>query len=39
MDPYEKVYEFNTEFFSSYPPKMIEEAFINYLTENELEFK
>ena len=36
MDSYEKIYEFNTEFYSSYPPEIIEDAFINYLTLNNL---
>jgi hypothetical protein len=39
MDSYEKIYEFNTEFYSSYPPEMIEEAFIGYLTRKNFEFK
>ena len=36
IDSYEKIYEFNTEFYSSFPPEIIEDAFINYLTLNNL---
>jgi hypothetical protein len=30
-EPYEKVFESKTEFFSTYNPDMIEEAFIQFL--------
>lgn len=39
MDMYERIYNNNTEFFSSYNPDMIEEAFIQYLTNDKVEFK
>ncbi len=41
MDNYEKLYEFNTEFYSSNEfdkPQMIEEEFINYLRDKNMEF-
>jgi hypothetical protein len=31
MDEYIKLYEFNTEFYSTYPAEQIEEEFISYL--------
>jgi hypothetical protein len=36
LQPYERVYDNNTEFFSSYNPDMIEEALLRHLkyTEN-----
>ena len=39
MDEYEQVFANNSEFFSSYNPDMIEEAFIKYLVENNVEHK
>ena len=39
MDPYQKSHELNTEFYSSYPPEVIEHEFINYLIRNNLEYE
>ncbi len=38
MDDYVKVLAFNTEFFSTYSPYMIEDAFSNYI-RNQLEIE
>ena len=37
MEEYEHVFSNNTEFFSTYNPDMIEEAFVNYLVDNKVE--
>ena len=37
MEEYEHVFSNNTEFFSTYNPDMIEEAFVNYLVHNKVE--
>lgn len=34
LDPYEKVFAQNTEFFSTYNPDMIEEALLSHLREH-----
>ena len=39
MDPYQKSHELNTEFYSSYPPEVIEYEFIKYLIRNNLEYE
>jgi hypothetical protein len=39
MDPYVKSRELNIEFYSSYPPEVIENDFINYLIRNKLEYE
>jgi hypothetical protein len=39
MDPYQKSRELITEFYSSYPPEIIENEFINYLMRNKLEYE
>ena len=39
MDPYQKSHELSTEFYSSYPPEVIEHEFINYLIRNKLEYE
>lgn len=38
MEIYEKLYEFNTEFYSSYKPLMIEQEFINYLRDKDMKY-
>lgn len=39
LDQYERVFNNNTEFFSTYNPDMIEEAFVQYLAKDKIEFK
>lgn len=39
LDMYEQVFNNNTEFFSTYNPDMIEEAFLQYLQNDKVEFK
>ena len=39
LDMYERVFNNNTEFFSTYNPDMIEEALVTYLTNDKTEFK
>lgn len=39
LEKYERVYDNNTEFFSTYNPDMIEEALVAYLTNDQVEFK
>lgn len=39
LEPYERVFTNNTEFFSTYNPDMIEEAFLQYLAKDKIEFK
>ena len=39
MDPYQKSHELSSEFYSSYPPEVIEHEFINYLIRNNLEYE
>ena len=36
MDDYERLYEFNTEFYTSYDPQIIEVKFANYLRLKEM---
>ena len=39
LEKYERVFNNNTEFFSTYNPDMIEETLINYLKKENFEFK
>jgi len=39
LEPYERIFTNNTEFFSTYNPDMIEEAFLQYLAKDKIEFK
>jgi hypothetical protein len=38
MDDYERLYQFNTEFYTSYDAKIIEEKFVNYLRRKEMSY-
>ena len=39
MDVYERLYEFYTEFFSSYDAQIIEVKFVNYLRLKEMNYE
>ena len=39
IDDYERLYEFNTEFYSSYDAQIIEEKFAIYLRNKEMNFE
>ena len=39
LEKYERVFNNNTEFFSTYNPDMIEETLVNYLKKENFEFK
>ena len=36
--PYEKAFAYNTEYFSTFHPDIIEEALINHLEKNQIKF-
>ena len=39
LEKYERIFNNNTEFFSTYNPDMIEETLVNYLKKENFEFK
>lgn len=39
LEKYDRVFNNNTEFFSTYNPDMIEEALVNYIKKENYEFK